>query len=1129
MYGGSSKLSGGRGRGNAVGPIKRNIHSTFQPSSVQRPSSAAGGGGRGGHRNRSNTPATAPTVTVSSTADESFSLVRSNPLNFGMIIKLSPVLVDEIKRLESQGGSARIKFDSSAKNLSGNVIDVGGKVFRFTWSQETGDLCDIYEERRGGENGDGLLVESGGAWRKVNVQRELDDSVQNHVKMRTVEAERKHKSRKAIVLDHGNPSMKKALAAAEVNNSRKGSSYKQKKEPPFKKMKAESSSVIPPKSGGKGGLFSSTPSKVKASPSPLPLLSTPDQFGAPLSPLRNSKNSKLHANREDTILTQSSKDPGSTSEKEMLSRFPAGGVQNKPGSNERLGNKPTDLQGLLISLLMEKPQGMNIKALEKAIGETVPKSVKQIEPVLKKIAVFQTPGRYVLKPDVDLESFKKTFSEIGSSPENSNYYREAPAAEPNVSLKPNDVKEFEEPSHLISEPHEEFNTLEKVDIDQISPGVLKEKIPDNNEGPAASSSGSDSDSESDSSDSGSDSRSPAGSGSGSSSDSESDASANSKEGSDEDVDIMSDDDKQPNEKLLQSSMVDEKDDGHGSDLAELEKDLFGDNQEADMHLTNSYPDRGMNSYADETANLFNNHLDYQQSEAHDHSRKVASENLFKRGSVETHFDMNEDAKRLKSDNWPQPAFSRSPDGTSDGLFKGIANQLKDRNVRDISDYDNNKVENREFHRNYVSDSPRSGPISIDLNAHANAPADFDNMFGYSERDLQGYDDFNMQRDSKANKDTRDEDGHYKGRRPPKSSGGKHSGSRQKKHNSSVGKFKESGLVSISQNKDLPIDLKKSPVINGRGPTLRRELSDLEMGELRENLHEEASGVKKRFEKNNSFKQSEKLSSSDYWNMDESKGKFVGRASLDPPKASPFQSGIGMSGIQQSLPKKAAPENHVDDYTRLNGKPISKVDHPKVGSQQSRGRHHDAGAKQGIGSEGYTDSQRKVSVGPPHNHEKQVASLMTKDKKRHKSKDLKEKRKDFWPIDKRKEMESCSNDSIASYIKYEKEEPELKGPIRDLPQYNEYVQEYREKYDIYHALNKVLESYRNEFQTFGRDLELAKGTDDDRYNKVLEQLMESYRQCGMKHKRLKKIFVILHHELQHLKEMIRDFADKQTKG
>lgn len=76
------------------------------------------------------------------------------------------------------------------------VISVGDKDFRFTWSPETGELCDIYEERRSGEDGNGLLVESGCAWRKLNVQRVLDESTKNHVKMRSEEAERKLKSRK---------------------------------------------------------------------------------------------------------------------------------------------------------------------------------------------------------------------------------------------------------------------------------------------------------------------------------------------------------------------------------------------------------------------------------------------------------------------------------------------------------------------------------------------------------------------------------------------------------------------------------------------------------------------------------------------------------------------------------------------------------------------------------------------------------------------------------------------------------------------------------------------------------------------------------------------------------------------
>lgn len=79
------------------------------------------------------------------------------------------------------------------------VIDVGGKEFRFTWSREFGDLCDIYEERQSGEDGNGLLVESGSAWRKVNVQRILDESTKNHVKMRSEEAERKSKARKYVI------------------------------------------------------------------------------------------------------------------------------------------------------------------------------------------------------------------------------------------------------------------------------------------------------------------------------------------------------------------------------------------------------------------------------------------------------------------------------------------------------------------------------------------------------------------------------------------------------------------------------------------------------------------------------------------------------------------------------------------------------------------------------------------------------------------------------------------------------------------------------------------------------------------------------------------------------------------
>ncbi|KAJ9568409.1 hypothetical protein OSB04_004375, partial [Centaurea solstitialis] len=288
-----------------------------------------------------------------------------------------------------------------------------------------------------------------------------------------------------------------------------------------------------------------------------------------------------------------------------------------------------------------------------------------------------------------------------------------------------------------------------------------------------------------------------------------------------------------------------------------------------------------------------------------------------------------------------------------------------------------------------------------------------------------------------------------------------------------------------------------------------------MGEFREDLLEETPGDKKRFERNNSFKQSENKPSSDYRNLDVSKGNLAGRTSLDSAKASPLQSGAPT--IPPNLSKKLIPEDHNDDFPRINGKPIqretqplSRTDHVKPGPQQnkfaetnSKGRHNEAGAGQGIGSEGYSDGPRKVlPVGAAHNkYEKQGALPTTRDNRRQKPNDLGEKRKDFWLVDsrdsgqKRREMESSSDDSISSYAKYEKEEPEMKGPISDLTQYNEYVQEYREKYECYHTLNKILQSYRNEFQIFGRDLELAKGRDTERYNNIIEQLMESYRQCS----------------------------------
>jgi hypothetical protein len=53
--------------------------------------------------------------------DESFRLESGGPPAFAAIIRLTPDLVDEIRRAEEAGGGARIKFNPNMFNSSENV------------------------------------------------------------------------------------------------------------------------------------------------------------------------------------------------------------------------------------------------------------------------------------------------------------------------------------------------------------------------------------------------------------------------------------------------------------------------------------------------------------------------------------------------------------------------------------------------------------------------------------------------------------------------------------------------------------------------------------------------------------------------------------------------------------------------------------------------------------------------------------------------------------------------------------------------------------------------------------------------------------------------------------------------
>ncbi|KAH0453984.1 hypothetical protein IEQ34_018308 [Dendrobium chrysotoxum] len=552
-------------------------------------------GDTGGTRNPIGAPAPArarpgpQTVAGAVPGREETFCLEPGELDFGAIIRLTPDIIEEIRRLEAQGGSAKIKFDANANNSAGNVVEVGGKEFRFTWSRELPGLCDIYEERRNGDDGDGLLVECGAAWRKLNVQRILDESTKNHVKMRSEEAKRVNNSRKAIVLDPTNPSVKsqaKSMAAAAVEGNMRGMGWKHKKEMLFKKPKVENKQgVSQTKSVSKSAIVSN--GNFKGIPSPIPspqqprpraLLSTSGTGNTLRGDINPGEiNPTLNINKEEIEVV----------EREGPTRLSRGSMQDINGYEGGHTDPSIDLRSMLITLLTQNPKGMSLKALEKAVGERFPNSVKRIENVLKTIAIFQAPGRYFLKQGGQVESSKKC-SEGGrnkdayknppsphnfgcfmhwlfavyiisvtvwlcSSPECLNKQTTRAAS----VLSEKAIDESLDQESLSSKHGEGSDLFEGIDRmhDSEDPLDIEGEIRGSGVVRAGSSSesASDSDSESDSSsesDSGSQSRSrsksgsPAGSGSASSSDSESDGSSSSKEVSDMDVDIMtSDDDK----------------------------------------------------------------------------------------------------------------------------------------------------------------------------------------------------------------------------------------------------------------------------------------------------------------------------------------------------------------------------------------------------------------------------------------------------------------------------------------------------------------------------------------------------------------------------------------------------------
>ncbi|KAK3150700.1 hypothetical protein QOZ80_3AG0236550 [Eleusine coracana subsp. coracana] len=1181
------KLGGrGGGRGGA-GAAKR------PPAPHGRGRGGASSLGGMGAPPRGRAAAAASASTQPAGREEAFRLESGGSPAFAAIIRLTPDLVDEIRRAEEAGGGARIKFNPNMYNSSENVIDVGGKEFKFTWASERGELCDIYEERQSGEDGNGLLMERGSAWRKVNVQRILDESAKNLVKMRSEEAERLSKSRKSIVLDPANPSVKsqaKSMAAAAVEGNMRRMHWKHKKEF-FKKNQA--AMIAPTKSVSKVKLPNNTPKgNFSTSPAPSPEPGT----SIPSFPVGSD------ANNEIITPFDLNKDDTNKIEKVTPSKMSKGINRRASAPSASVDDNASEVRSLLISVLSENPKGMGLKALEKAVADAFPNASKKIESIIKNIATYQAPGRYVLKQGLETESSKRNSSEGGRSIDE-NMEEAAP------SLKINDPDIFE-----------------RIDIGGSPVAVAgDEKVNNDSDGKAGSSSesGSDSDSDSDSSDSGSDSgsqsRSAAESGSGSSSDSDSDASSSSKEGSDAFVDITSDDDKA---NIAHTKIADD------FNLSSSPKDLTGldaDDEQIDIGTNLDY--RSSSPHID--LNNFNTDNDdaaytVPASEGLDASNLnklteiPGNENMMSTRLDPVGVDNSYNEMSLQGSPFDDPltTFSENLSKEEPGQFTKHHGSKRKSTSKDGSNHGlmssadksaKPKLKRGSSNENSTVKSASSKKAKVDLTS-ANTTVSLSEQKKSLPLEKKYNDRLNKETGSGI-KDASQNSSPAMTRRPPascnlqkidqspnlsiptmqsersnenieKSSSKKKTDKMQKPrrlmdgdfgtgyshsedHNVNFDGSDDSSTRKRSRHGDLVDDkmfkrskdanvgpdgimaFPESNKSNGepsnsqkdnvqRSPhgkkMLQRELSDLELGEFRETSLENDNGrTRKQFERNSSSKSLDgKLTNSSYTSMNNRKGPLT--AFHDKSKPSPQE-----YGTQEGIQRKAAGYDFDDNRPHQRGDVPESQHLPRIDNSDSenilytdRSGEKKSKKETRMGPAGmleYADKKKKPNSRLPQNGSKNA--IVPRTQKSISPSDNEERSRNNSLIETyktRKRRDSSSDEDDLFFSKYDKDEPELKGPIKDYSQYKDYVQEYNEKYGAYSYLNGQLEKTKSEYLEVEKDLKDAKERDKEQYYNILARLNDMYRESVGRHKLMKKVFVLLHEELQVIKQRIKDFVE-----
>ena len=561
--------------------------------------------------------------------------------------------------------------------------------------------------------------------------------------------------------------------------------------------------------------------------------------------------------------------------------------------------------------------------------------------------------------------------------------------------------------------------------------------------------------------------------------------------------------KSPDGRSMQNEF-DGKQDGNESDAVEIEKDL-PEEQEAEMAPTASTISNRSGKFAEDAKpfspdyqqlqqrkNYRGNLFDERETEVKDnyrHEQSDSSDRLSKgkqkRGSDVKNIDeKSERSKRLKAGNLPQESFSPgmdvqmfessrslSPFEFTEDTSKGPATQVMNRADRQgSSNVGSQKGYNRGFPGKSSSDLPQTGQRTFDQTSLVNPSNALEKSDKHGEslrrnrkhpgKDSHVREASSVQKD-KSHRVAQNEDIHATEKKVPRNFRDVSNGSKQlpsmdshyPKQGEMAGKLKEGRqgtqphlITSPKDNNRIGLD--KSPVINGRGISLQREHSDLELGELRESTPDETHGAKQ-FERKGSFKRLEnKASNSEDRNSDITKVRPSVKTTLDSGKPSPAIVSSGFPSNLESMNKKNS-DNHFEDSTRSHSRVMQshsqhlKADH-EVGSQNkfaemsNKFRNNESGVSQDIDFEGRSESNRTAPAnaskqqdtkrGPVKETKRQTPILLE---------DMADGGKDSMLADRnnsdQKKRESSSDENSCSYSKYEKDEPELKGPIRTFSQ------------------------------------------------------------------------------------------------